>query len=163
MADDLDVATRCARTVALLHPTSIHRAPIGMYYLYEDRHIRLQVSDQAGLDDFGVWASARGGDWTTMLLWSPYVAESERPQVFLPGDWIPYLRALAVCRSRELLDWRAAHWIPGASREAAREMAGSLAESPAVPRQGRRVPARVGDYMRTIDPIDLALTITNGH
>src|ERR1019366_5406173 len=34
------------------------------------------------------------------------------------------------------------------------------AESPAVPRQGRRVPARVGDYMRTIDPIDLALTIT---
>src|ERR1035437_4202872 len=37
------------------------------------------------------------------------------------------------------------------------------AESPAVPRQGRRVPARVGDYMRTIDPIDLALTITNGH
>src|ERR1035441_7226967 len=47
MADDLDVATRCARTVALLHPTVIRRAPIGMYYLYEDRRLRLRVSDQA--------------------------------------------------------------------------------------------------------------------
>ena len=163
MTDDLDVAIRCARTVALLHPTVIRRAPIGRYFHYEDSHIRLRVSDQVGLDDFAVWVPARGDDWATVLLWSPYVAESGQPQVFVPGDWIPYLRTLAVCRSRELLDWRAAHWIPGASREAAREMAGSLAESPAVPRQGRRVPARVGDYMRTIDPIDLALTITNGH
>src|ERR1019366_510400 len=56
MADDLDVATRCARTVALLHPTAIRRAPIGMYYLYEDRRLRLRVSDQAGLDDYGVWS-----------------------------------------------------------------------------------------------------------
>jgi hypothetical protein len=87
-----------------------------MYYLYEDRHIRLRVSDQIDLDDFGVWASACGGDWTTMLLWSPYMAESGRPQVFVPGDWIAYLRALAACRSRELLDWRAAHWNPGAPR-----------------------------------------------
>ena len=54
MADDLDVATRCARTVALLHPTVIRRAPIGMYYLYEDRCLRLRVSDQIGLDDFTV-------------------------------------------------------------------------------------------------------------
>lgn len=46
--------------------------------------------------------------------------------MFIPGDWIPYLGALATCRSRPFLDWRAAHWIPGASREAAREMAGSL-------------------------------------
>jgi hypothetical protein len=92
MADDLDVATRCARTVALLHPTSIHRAPIGMYYLYEDRHIRLRVSDQIDLDDFGVWVPARGDDWTAVLLRSPYVAESERPQIFLPGGWISYLR-----------------------------------------------------------------------
>jgi hypothetical protein len=45
-----------------------------------------------------------------------FMAESERPQIFLPGDWIPYLRALAACRSRELLDWRAAHWNPGAPR-----------------------------------------------
>ena len=53
---------------------------------------------------------------TAVLLWSPYMAESERPQIFLPGDWIPYLRALAACRSREYLDWRAAHWNPGAPR-----------------------------------------------
>jgi hypothetical protein len=116
MADDLDVAIRCARAVALLHPTLIRRAPIGRYYLYEDRRLRLRVSDQVGLDDIGVWAPALGDDWTTVLLWSPYVAESDRPQIFLPGDWIPYLRTLAVCRSRELLDWRAGHWIPGASR-----------------------------------------------
>ena len=116
MAGDLDVAIRCARTVALLHPTLIRRAPIGRYYLYADRRIRLRVSDQAGLDDFGVWVPAFGDDWTAVLLWSPYVAESERPQIFLPGDWIPYLRALAVCRSREWLDWRAAHWNPGALR-----------------------------------------------
>ena len=74
------------------------------------------MSDQAGLDDFGVWVPAFGDDWTAVLLWSPYVAESERPQIFLPGDWIPYLRALAACRSRAFLDWRAAHWIPGASQ-----------------------------------------------
>ena len=116
MADDLDVATRCARTVALLHPTVIRRAPIGMYYLYEDRRLRLRVSDQAGLDDYGVWEPARGDDWTAVLLWSPYVAESERPQIFLPGAWIPYLRALSTCRSRPWLDWRAAHWNPGAPR-----------------------------------------------
>ena len=71
MADDLDVATRCARTVALLHPTVIRRAPIGMYYLYEDRRLRLRVSDQAGLDDYGVWVPARGDDWTAVLLLSP--------------------------------------------------------------------------------------------
>ena len=47
MAANLDVAIGHARTVALLHPTSIRRAPIGMYYLYEDRRIRLRVSDQA--------------------------------------------------------------------------------------------------------------------
>jgi hypothetical protein len=116
MAANLDVAIGHARTVALLHPTSIRRAPIGMYYLYEDRRIRLRVSDQAGLDDYGVWAPAHGDDWATVLQWSPYMAESERPQVFLPGTWIPYLRALAACRSREFLDWRAAHWIPRAPR-----------------------------------------------
>ena len=79
MAVNLDVAIRHVRTVALWHSTLIRRAPIGMYYLYEDRRIRLRVSDQAGLDDYGVWASARGDDWTAVLLWSPYVAESERP------------------------------------------------------------------------------------
>ena len=112
MIDGLDVAIRCVRTVALLHPTLIRKAPIGRYYIYEDRRIRLRVSDQVGLDDFGVWAPAPGDDWTTVLLWSPYVAAPGQPQVFVPGDWIPYLRALAACRSRELLDWRAAHWIP---------------------------------------------------
>ena len=117
MTDDLDVATRCARTVALLHPTVICRAPIGMYYLYEDPRIRLRVSDQIDLDDFGVWLPAHGDDWTAVLLWSPYVATPGQPQVFVPGDWIPYLRALAACRSREFLDWRAAHWNPGASRK----------------------------------------------
>src|ERR1039458_2108328 len=64
MADDLDVATRCARTVALLHPTVIRRAPIGMYYLYEDRRLRLRVSDQARGDDWNGGASVvplRGG------------------------------------------------------------------------------------------------------
>ena len=116
MAANLDVAIGHARTVALSHPTLIHRAPIGMYYLYEDRRIRLRVSDQAGLDDYGVWAPAHGDDWTAVLQWSPYVAESERPQIFLPGAWIPYLRALAACRSRGFLDWRAAHWNPGAPR-----------------------------------------------
>ena len=54
MADDLEMATRCAHTVALSHPTVIRRAPIGMYYLYEDRCLRLRVSDQIGLDDFTV-------------------------------------------------------------------------------------------------------------
>jgi len=116
MAANLDAAIGHARTVALSHPTLIHRAPIGMYYLYEDRRIRLRVSDQAGLDDYGVWAPAHGDDWATVLQWSPYMAESERPQIFLPGAWIPYLRALAACRSREFLDWRAAHWNPGAPR-----------------------------------------------
>jgi hypothetical protein len=116
MADDLDAAIRYVRAVALLHPTLIRRAPIGRYFHYEDSRIRLRVSDQAGLDDFVVWTPALGGRWTAVLLWCPYSAESERPQVFLPGDWISYLRALAVCRSREFLDWRAAHWIPGASR-----------------------------------------------
>ena len=112
MAANLDVAIGHARTVALLHPTSIRRAPIGMYYLYEDRRIRLRVSDQAGLDDYGVWAPAHGDDWATVLQWSPYMAESEWPQIFLPGAWIPYMRALAACRSREWLDWRAEHWNP---------------------------------------------------
>jgi hypothetical protein len=84
MAANLDEAIRHVRTVARLHPTSIRRAPIGMYYVYEDRRIRLRVSDQVGLDDFGVWvwAPARGDDWTAVLLWSPYGAESERPQIF---------------------------------------------------------------------------------
>src|ERR1035441_11001474 len=95
MADDLDVATRCARTVALLHPTVIRRAPIGMYYLYEDRRLRLRVSDQAGLDDYGVWEPARGDDWTAVLLWSPYVAESERPRNFFPA---PGSRIFGPCR-----------------------------------------------------------------
>jgi hypothetical protein len=116
MADDLDVATRCARTVALLHPTVIRRAPIGMYYLYEDRRLRLRVSDQIGLDDFTVWAATVGDDWEMVLSWYPYAAEPERPRVFLPGAWIAYLRALSTCRSREWLDWRAAHWSPGAPR-----------------------------------------------
>ncbi len=115
MATNLDVAIRHARTVALLHPTLIGRAPIGSYFHYEDQRIRLRVSDQVGLDDFGVWVPARGCDWTAVLLWSPYVTESERPQMFSPGDWIPYLRALAACRSRSWLDWRAEHWIPGAA------------------------------------------------
>ena len=116
MAANLDVAIRHARTVALWHPTSIRSAPIGRYYYYDGPRIRLRVSDQAGLDDYGVWVPARGDDWTAVLLWSPYVAESERPQIFLPGVWIPYLHALAACRSREWLDWRAAHWNPGAPR-----------------------------------------------
>src|ERR1035441_4607206 len=119
MTDDLDVAIRHVRTVALWHPTLIRRAPIGMYYLYEDRRIRLRVSDQVGLDDYGVWVPARGDDWATVLLWSPYMAAPGQPQVFIPGDWIPYLRA-------------------GDGRQPA--------ERPAVPRQGRRVPARVGDH-----------------
>src|ERR1035438_754996 len=103
MTDDLDVAIRHVRTVALWHPTLIRRAPIGMYYLYEDRRIRLRVSDQVGLDDYGVWVPARGDDWATVLLWSPYMAAPGQPQVFIPGDWIPYLRAFATCRSRQLL------------------------------------------------------------
>ena len=71
MAANLDAAIRHARTVALWHPTLIRRAPIGMYYLYEDRRIRVRVSDQAGLDDYSIWAPARGDDWTAVLLLSP--------------------------------------------------------------------------------------------
>ena len=112
MTADLEKAIRYVRTVARWHPTSIRRAPIGRYYIYEDRRIRLRVSDQIDLDDFGVWSPAHGDEWIEVLRWSPYMAESERPQIFLPGAWIPYLRALAACRSREFLDWRAAHWIP---------------------------------------------------
>jgi hypothetical protein len=89
MAANLDVAIGHARTVALLHPTSIRRAPIGMYYLYEDRRIRVRVSDQAGLDDYSIWAPARGDDWMAVLLWSPYVAEAELPQVFSSGRLDP--------------------------------------------------------------------------
>src|SRR5260370_10303052 len=66
---------------------------------------------------FGVWSPAHGNEWIEVFLWSPYVVTPGQPQVFVPGDWIPYLRALAACRSRELLDWRAAHWNPGASRK----------------------------------------------
>ena len=117
MTADLEKAIRYVRTVARWHPTSIRIAPIGRYYIYEDRRIRLRVSDQSDLDDFGVWSPAHGDDWTAVLLWSPYVATPGQPQVFVPGDWIPYLRALAACRSREYLDWRAAHWNPGASRK----------------------------------------------
>ena len=116
MATNLDAAIRYVRTVARRHPTSIRRAPIGRYYIYEDRRIRLRVSDQIDLDDFGVWSPAHGDEWIEVFLWSPYAATPGQPQVFVPGDWIPYLRALAACRSREFLDWRAAHWNPGASR-----------------------------------------------
>ena len=77
MEANLDVAIQHVRTVALWHPTLIRRAPIGMYYIYEDRRIRVSVSDQAGLDDYGVWAPAHGDDWATVLQWSPYMAESE--------------------------------------------------------------------------------------
>jgi hypothetical protein len=94
-----------------LHPTLIRNAPIGRYYYYEDSRIRLRASDQTGLDDFGVWTPAVGNDWTPVLLWSPYADVSERPQTWLPGDWISYLRTLSVCRSRELLVWRATHYI----------------------------------------------------
>jgi hypothetical protein len=111
MADDLDAAIRYVRAVALLHPTLIRRAPICSYYIYEDRRLRLRVSDQAGLDDFAVWAQTVCDDWESVLLWSPYVAEPEWPQVFVPGDWIVYLRALAACRSQPWRDWRAEHWI----------------------------------------------------
>ena len=116
MTADLEKAIRYTRTVARWHPTSIRRAPTGRYYIYEDRRIRLRVSDQIDLDDFGVWSPAHGDEWIEVLRWSPYMAESGRPQIFLPGAWIPYLRALAACRSREFLDWRAAHWNPGAPR-----------------------------------------------
>src|ERR1039458_7030186 len=85
MTDDLDVAIRHVRTVALWHPTFIRRAPIGMYYLYEDRRIRLRVPDQAGLDDYGVWVPARGDDWATVLLWSPYMAAPGAASGVHPG------------------------------------------------------------------------------
>src|ERR1019366_3781760 len=117
MTADLEKAIRYVRTVPRSHPTAIRRAPIGRYYIYEDRHIRLRVSDQIDLDDFGVWAPAHGDEWIEVFLWSPYVATPVQPQVFVPGDWIPYLCALAACRSREYLDWRTAHWNPGASRK----------------------------------------------
>src|ERR1022692_4591795 len=169
MTDDLDVAIRHVRNVALWHPTLIRRAPIGMYYLYmpsAHRHVRPlrgPAHPVAGvgpgrLDDYVVWVPARGDDWATVLLWSPYMAAPGQPQVFIPGDWIPYLRALATCRSRQLLDWRAAHWIPSRVTGSGAGDGRQPAERPAVPRQGRRVPARVGDHMRTIDQIDLALT-----
>src|ERR1017187_6570373 len=80
MAVNLDVAIRHVRTVALWHPTLIRRAPIGMYYLYEDRRIRLRVSDQVGLDDYGVWVPARGDDWATVLLRSEeHTSELQSP------------------------------------------------------------------------------------
>ena len=107
MAANLDEAIRHVRTVALLHPMVIRRAPIGMYYIYEDRRIRLRASDQVGLDDFAVWAATVGDDWEMVLLWCPYAAEPERPRIFLAGAWIAYLRALSACRSRPWLDWRA--------------------------------------------------------
>ena len=126
MTDDLDVAIRHVRTVALWHPTLIRRAPIGMYYLYEDRRIRLRVSDQVGLDDYGVWVPARGDDWATVLLCPPIW----RP----PGSRRCSSRATGflICAR-----WRRAGvgscWIgaprtgfQAGSREAAREMAGSL-------------------------------------
>jgi hypothetical protein len=116
MTGDLDVVIRCLRAVALLHPTFIRRAPIGTYFHYDDSRIRLRVSDQLGLDDFAVWAPIVGDGWETVLLWSPYAAEPERPQIFLPGDWILYLRTMSACRSRQWLDWRAARWKPGTSR-----------------------------------------------
>ena len=71
MAANLGIAVRHVRTVALLHPTLIRGAPIGRYYFYEDRRVRLRVSDQVGLDDIGVWVPTRGDPWTTMLLWFP--------------------------------------------------------------------------------------------
>src|ERR1035441_5216570 len=95
MADDLDMATRCARTVALLHPTVIRRAPIGMYYLYEDRRLRLRVSDQAGLDDYGVWEPARGDDWTAVLSWSPTWRNPSGRRYFFRA---PGSRICALCR-----------------------------------------------------------------
>src|ERR1039457_5833880 len=74
MADDLDVATRCARTVALWHPTAIRRAPIGMYSLRgpapaaasigSDRTRRLRCVGSNGwrrLDGGAVVVPLRGG------------------------------------------------------------------------------------------------------
>src|ERR1019366_7398777 len=131
MTDDLDVATRCARSVALLHPTVICRAPIGMYYLYEDRRLRLRVSDQIGLDDFAVWAATVGDDWEMVLWWCPYAAEPERPRVFLPGAWIAYLRALSSCRSRPPLRGPASSSQVRSMWTACRRSSGGTPTSPA--------------------------------
>lgn len=116
MKHNLELIIRSARMVATSHPTIIRRAPIGHYCLYEDSNVRLQVCDQVSIQDLGVWTPARGSQWSPVLVWSPYAPQPLQPQVFLPGDWISYLQALAACRSREWLDWRAEHWICSASR-----------------------------------------------
>ena len=104
-------ATRHAREVASSHPTKITRAPMGSYWLYEDRHVRVQVSDQITLEDFAIWTpDTDGKGWVAALRWSPYEPRPDSPQLFRPGNWISYLERLASARSRALLEWRAAQW-----------------------------------------------------
>jgi hypothetical protein len=108
---ELQEAIRYAREVASWNPTKITRAPIGKYLLYEDRHIRVRISDQLTLEDFAIWTpDADGKDWVVALWWSPYEPRPDSPQIYRPGNWISYLAKLAPAKSRALLEWRAAHW-----------------------------------------------------
>jgi len=101
--------------VALSHPTKITRAPIGKYLLYEDRHIRIRISDRITLKDFAIWTpDADGKDWVVVLWWS-LEPQADGPQVYRPGNWIRYLNSLAAAKSRALLEWRAAHWAESPS------------------------------------------------
>ena len=108
---ELGEAIRYAREVASSHPTKITRALIGKYLLYEDRHIRVRISDQITLEDFAIWTpDADGKDWVVVLWWSPYEPQADGPRVYRPGNWIAYLEKLASAKSRALLEWRAAQW-----------------------------------------------------
>ena len=111
MTVELQEAVRYAREVASSHPTKSARAPIGKYWFYEDRHVRVRISDQLTLGDFAIWSPDTDGEvWAEVLRWSPYEPRPDSPQLFRPGNWISYLGKLAFAKSRPLLEWRAAHW-----------------------------------------------------
>jgi hypothetical protein len=91
--------------------TKITRAPIGKYLLYEDRHIRVRISDQITLEDFAIWMRHTDGKrWVAVLRWFPYEPQADGPRVYRPGNWISYLGKLASAKSRALLEWHAAQW-----------------------------------------------------
>ena len=111
MNRELREAVRYAREVAASHPAKITRAPIGRYWLYEDSHVRVRISDQITLEDFAIWTPHTSGEtWAEVLRWSPYEPQPDGPQVFRPGNGIPYLGWLASAKSHARVEWRAAQW-----------------------------------------------------
>jgi ribonuclease HI len=100
-----------ARTVVFRHGHGVGPAPIGYRRIYEDPRLRIAICDQAGVDDCFISIPAFDETrWQSVLVWSTYGAQLQSPMLFQPGVWTHYLKYIAFCHSRALLDWRVAHW-----------------------------------------------------